>query len=218
METILLVDTEFVGLTKPFVYDLSYIIAKKQGDKYVAIKNVGNVVKQVYQNRMLFETAYYSTKRPLYTKALRSKDYQKNSLKDIMLEMKNDIEKYNVDCVMGYNVSADNRSINFTTEYLKVDNALKDLTFIDLMPIVVNHICDTDKYKTFAKDNNLITEKGYYKMSVESVSKFIYNDTEFVENHLGKDDNKHELGLLNYVMGLGAKVEVMPKRFLKVRG
>jgi hypothetical protein len=216
METILLVDTEFVGLTKPFVYDLSYIIAQKQGDKYVAVKNVGNVVKQVYQNRMLFETAYYSNKRPLYTKALRSKDYQKQNLKDIMSEMKSDIEKYNVDCVVGYNVSADNRSINFTSDYLKVDNALKELNFIDLMPIVVNYICDTDNYKTFARENKLITEKGYYKMSVESVSKFIYDNAEFVENHLGKDDNKHELELLNYVMGIGAKLIHMPKRFLKV--
>jgi hypothetical protein len=216
MKTILLVDTEFVNLVKPFVYDLSYIIAREQNGKYVAIKNVGNVVKQVYQNRMLFETAYYSTKRPLYTKALRSKDYQKQNLKDIMSEMKSDIEKYNVDCVVGYNVSADNRSINFTTDYLKVDNALKELTFIDLMPIVVNYICDTDNYKTFAKENKLITEKGYYKMSVESVSKFIYDNAEFVENHLGKDDNKHELELLNYVMGIGAKLIQMPKRFLKV--
>jgi hypothetical protein len=84
------------------------------------------------------------------------------------------------------------------------------------MPIVVNYICDTDNYKTFARENKLITEKGYYKMSVESVSKFIYNNAEFVENHLGKDDNKHELELLNYVMGIGAKLIHMPKRFLKV--
>jgi hypothetical protein len=217
METILLVDTEFVGFVKPFIYDLSYIIAKKKGNEYVEIKSVGNVVKQVYQNRMLFETAYYSNKRPLYTKALRSKEYQKQNLKDIMVELKKDIADYNVDCVMGYNVSADKKSISFTSDYIKVENALKDLTFIDLMPIVVDNICDTDDYKTFAKDNNLITEKGYYKMSVESVSKFIYNNAEFVENHLGKDDNKHELKLLNYVLGIGGKVEALPKRFLKVR-
>ena len=34
METILLVDTEFVGLDKPFVYDVSYTIARVEGDKY----------------------------------------------------------------------------------------------------------------------------------------------------------------------------------------
>jgi hypothetical protein len=84
------------------------------------------------------------------------------------------------------------------------------------MPIVVNYICDTDDYKKFARENNLITEKGYYKMSVESVSKFIYNNADFVEKHLGKDDNKHELELLNCVMELGAKVVNMPKKFLKV--
>jgi hypothetical protein len=216
METILLVDTEFVSLSKPFVYDLSYIIAKKEGEKYVAIKNVGNVVKQVYNNRMLFETAFYSNKKKLYTKALRQKDYQKKYLGNIMRELKSDIEKYNVDCVMGYNVSADNRSITFTSDFIKVSNALNDLEFIDLMPIVVNYICDTNEYKTFAKENNLITPKGYYKMSVESVSKFIYKNANFTEKHLGKDDNLHELELLNYVISLGAKVEQMPKRFLKV--
>ena len=216
MKTILLVDTEFVNLSKPFVYDLSYIIATLQGDKYVPIKIVGNVVKQVYQNRMLFETAYYSTKRPLYTKALRSKDYQKQTIKDIMTELKNDIVKYNVDCVMGYNVSADNRSIAFTTDYLKTENALKDLEFIDLMPIVVNYICDTDNYKKFAKENGLITEKGYYKMSVESVMKYINNSIEFSEKHLGKSDNENEIDLLNYALSKGASLIELPKRFLKV--
>lgn len=216
MKTILLVDTEFVGRSKPFVYDLSYIIATLQGDKYVPLKVVGNLVKQVYQNRMLFETAYYSNKRPLYTKALRSKDYQKKPLKDIITELKDDIQKYNVDCVMAYNISADRDSIAFTTEYLKTENPIKELELIDLLPIAINYICDTDKYKKFAKENGLITEKGYYKMSVESVSKFMYNNPEFVENHLGKDDNKHELELLNYALSLGGKVEHMKKRFLKV--
>lgn len=216
METILLVDTEFVSLVKPFVYDLSYIIARKNGDKYEALKVVGNVVKQVYSNRMLFETAFYSSKKKLYTKALRKNEYQKKYLGNIMREIKNDIEKYQVNCVMGYNVSADNRSITFTSDFMKITNALKDLPFIDLMPIVVNYICDTDNYKKFARENNLITEKGYYKMSVESVSKYIYNNKDFSENHLGKDDNIHELELLNYVIGIGAKIEVMPKRFLKV--
>jgi hypothetical protein len=216
METILLVDTEFVGLTKPFVYDLSYIVAEKVGDKFIPIKSVGNVVKQVYENRMLFETAFYSSKKKLYTQALRKKDYQKKYFGNIMREMKNDIEKYNITKVMGYNVSADKRSIQFTSDFIKSDNALKNLEFIDLMPIVVNYICDTDDYKKFARENSLITEKGYYKMSVESVSKFIYKNADFVEKHLGKDDNKHELELLNYVMELGAKVINMPKKFLKV--
>jgi hypothetical protein len=216
METILLVDTEFITLNKPFVYDLSYLIARKVGDKYITLKSVGNVVKQVYQNKMMFETAYYSEKRKLYVSALKGKTYKQNYLGNILRQFKKDIAEYNVSMVLGYNVNADIRSIDFTSNYLKLESPLKDTKVIDLMPIVVNTICDTDDYKNFAKENNLITEKGYYKMSVESVMKYINKNVEFVEKHLGKSDNENEIDLLNYAIEKGASLIEMPKRFLKV--
>ena len=215
METILLVDTEFITLNKPFVYDLSYLIAKKVGDKYITLKSVGNVVKQVYQNKMMFETAYYSEKRKLYVSALKGKTYKQNYLGNILRQFKKDIAEYNVSIVLGYNVGADMRSIDFTSEFLKLQSPLKNTKVIDLMPIVVNTICDTNEYKNFAKQNNLITEKGYYKMSVESVMKYINNNIEFSEKHLGKSDNENEIDLLNYAISKGASLIEMPKRFLK---
>jgi hypothetical protein len=216
METILLVDTEFITLNKPFVYDLSYLIARKVDDKYITLKSVGNVVKQVYQNKMMFETAYYSEKRKLYVSALKGKTYKQNYLGNILRQLKKDIAEYNVSMVLGYNVNADLRSIGYTSEYLKLNNPFADTKVIDLMPIVVNTICDTDNYKNFAKENKLITEKGYYKMSVESVMKYITNDIYFVEKHLGKSDNENEIDLLNYAIEKGASLIEMPKRFLKV--
>jgi hypothetical protein len=215
METILLVDTEFITLNKPFVYDLSYLIARKVDDKYITLKSVGNVVKQVYQNKMMFETAYYSEKRKLYVSALKGKTYKQNYLGNILRQLKKDIAEYNVSMVLGYNVNADLRSIGYTSEYLKLNNPFADTKVIDLMPIVVNTICDTDNYKNFAKENKLITEKGYYKMSVESVMKYITNDIYFVEKHLGKSDNENEIDLLNYAISKGASLIEMPKRFLK---
>jgi hypothetical protein len=216
METILLVDTEFITLNKPFVYDLSYLIARKVDDKYITLKSVGNVVKQVYQNKMMFETAYYSEKRKLYVSALKGKTYKQNYLGNILRQLKKDIAEYNVSIVLGYNVNADLRSISYTSEYLKLNNPFADTKVIDLMPIVVNTICDTDNYKNFAKENKLITEKGYYKMGVESVMKYITNDIYFVEKHLGKSDNENEIDLLNYTISKGASLIEMPKRFLKV--
>jgi hypothetical protein len=215
METILLVDTEFVNLNKPFVYDLSYLIARKVDDKFITLKSVGNVVKQVYQNKMMFETAYYSEKRKLYTNAMKGKTYKQNYFGNILRQLKKDIKEYNVSMVLGYNVNADLRSIGYTSEYLKLNNPFADTKVIDLMPIVVNTICDTDNYKNFAKENKLITEKGYYKMSVESVMKYITNDIYFVEKHLGKSDNENEIDLLNYAISKGASLIEMPKRFLK---
>lgn len=216
METILLVDTEFITLVKPFVYDLSYLIARKVGDKYATLKSVGNVVRQVYQNKMMFETAYYYEKRKLYVSALRGKTYKQKYMGNILRQLQKDITDYKVDIVLGYNVNADMRSIGFTSDYLKLNNPLLNTKVIDLMPIVVNTVCDTNEYKNFAKENKLITEKGYYKMSVESVMKYINNDIYFVEKHLGKSDNENEIDLLNYAIEKGASLIEMPKRFLKV--
>lgn len=218
METILLIDTEFIDLNKPFVYDLSYTIARVERGKYEPLKIVGNVVKQIYDNKLLFATAYYKEKKPLYTSALRRKVYSKRNYGRIVNSMLSDIAKYNVNCVMGYNVSADTRAIAFTSEQLKVKNPLENLNIIDLMPIVINAICDTLEYKTFAKANNLISEKGYYKFGVEAVAKFVYNKPNFIEKHMGMSDNEHELTLLNRAIEQGGKIEVLPKRFLKVEG
>jgi hypothetical protein len=180
------------------------------------LKSVGNVVKQVYQNKMMFETAYYAEKRKLYTSALKGKTYRQNYMGNILRQLQKDITEYKVELVLGYNVSADMRSITFTSDYLKLNNPLLNTKVIDLMPIVVNTICDTQEYKTFAKENNLITEKGYYKMSVESVMKYITKQVEFIEKHLGKSDNENEIDLLNYTIEKGASLIEMPKRFLKV--
>jgi hypothetical protein len=164
---------------------------------------------------MMFETAYYSEKRKLYVSALKGKTYKQNYLGNILRQLKKDIAEYNVSMVLGYNVNADLRSIDYTSKYLKLNNPFADTKVIDLMPIVVNTICDTNEYKNFAKENKLITEKGYYKMSVESVMKYITNDIYFVEKHLGKSDNENEIDLLNYTISKGASLIEMPKRFLK---
>lgn len=213
--TILLVDTEFIDLATPFVYDLSYTIATLENGVFEPLKIVGKVIKQVYDNKMLFATAYYANKKPLYTSALRRKVYKKDYYGRVMNSMKNDMEKYGVECVMGYNVGADIRAITFTAQQLGTANALDNIETIDLMPIVQNAICDTMEYRQFAKANGLITEKGYIKTSVEAVAKYVYNKPDFVERHLGVSDNHHELELLNVSMRNGAKIETLPKQFFK---
>jgi hypothetical protein len=216
METILLIDTEFIDLNKPFVYDVSYTIARVEGGKYEPLKIVGNVVKQIYDNKLLFATAYYKDKKPLYSSALRRKVYEKKHYGVIINSIINDIKKYNVNCVMGYNVSADMRAIAFTSEQLKVKNPFENVEVIDLMPIVINAICDTIGYKTFAKANNLITKNNFYKFGVEAVAKYVYNKPNFIEKHMGLSDNEHELNLLNKSIENGAKVEKLDKKFLRV--
>jgi hypothetical protein len=130
--------------------------------------------------------------------------------------MLNDIEKYAVSCVMGYNVKADQRALAFTSEHLGVKNPLENVEVIDLMPIVIKAICDTVEYKKFAKANDLITKNGFYKFGVEAVAKYVYNKPNFIEKHMGLSDNEHELHLLNTSLSKGGKIEKLPTKFLRV--
>lgn len=215
MKTILLLDTEFIDLNKPFIYDISYTIAKIENGNYEPLKIKNYIIKQVYDNKALFETAYYKMKKPLYTNALRRKKYQKSFIGHIMNAIKKDIEKYNVDCIMAYNISADIRAIQFTTNFFKVKNPIENIETIDLMPIVQNAICATIEYQDFARQNNLITPKNYIKTGVESVAKYMYKDVNFIEKHIASSDVFHEMELLNYSLQNGATVTKQDKIFLK---
>ena len=64
MKKIIVLDTETCGgFASPLVYDFGYVIANEKGE---IIKSRSYVIKEVYDNKALFETAYYKEKRPLY--------------------------------------------------------------------------------------------------------------------------------------------------------
>ena len=70
MKKIIVLDTETCGgFASPLVYDFGYVIANENGD---IIKSRSYVIKEVYDNKALFETAYYKEKRPLYEERLKS--------------------------------------------------------------------------------------------------------------------------------------------------
>jgi hypothetical protein len=216
MNTILLLDTEFLNFSQPLIYDLSYTIATFESNQYEPSKIIANVIKEIYNNKLLFNTAYYKNKKPLYTSALRRKTYTKKSFYMTMKTLKKDIQKYNVKYILGYNINADIKALENTCQALKVNTPFNDnVVIIDLMPIVIKTICDTDEYKTFANNHKLITIKGYYKVSVEAVAKYIYNNPNFIEKHIALSDNRHELNLLNEVIKNNGTIKKEKLKFLR---
>ena len=60
---IMILDTETIGLEKCFVYDIGFIVAELQENGfYKPIVKSQFIIEQVYDNRELFETAYYNDK------------------------------------------------------------------------------------------------------------------------------------------------------------
>ena len=86
----LVLDTETINLEKQFVYDLGYTIADADGN-VVARKSY--VISQVFNNKELFATGYYSNKMPLYLERLANGYSKKVGWGHAMRYLANDIKK-----------------------------------------------------------------------------------------------------------------------------
>ena len=214
-ETILLLDTEFIDLNKPFIYDISYTIARLENGIYEPLKIKNYIVKQVYDNKMLFQTAYYADKKPLYTNALQRKKYQKAYCGHIMNTIIKDIKKYNVDTILAYNISADIEAIRFTSNFFKTKNPMEFAECIDLMPLTQHKICNNPDYIQFANDNKLLTKNKYVKTNVETVVKFITKNPNFIAKHTATSDVYQEMKILNEIIIKGGTIEKLNKLLIK---
>ena len=68
---IVVFDTETIGLNKPWVYNIGYVIYDTETGEILVAKDF--VVEQIWHIEPLFETAYYADKRPLYVSRMRGK-------------------------------------------------------------------------------------------------------------------------------------------------
>lgn len=205
----LLLDTEAIDLNKPYIYDIGYIVV----DKNLQPANYGHMVlSQVYDNDMLFNTAYYGHKKPIYTSRLKGKTARKTHVGHAMRTLNGLIKTYNINRVYAYNMPFDNRAFEFTTKFFKVDNPLAKLEKVDIQNIANQKIHNTQAYQDFAKNKNYITEKGNLQVSAEKTFEFLYGDA-FQESHLGLDDCFVELDILKACKEL----EPQKRKFIKAQ-
>ena len=80
-------DTETISTNKPFVYNIGYLIYDTETGKTLLKKDF--VVKEIWQNKELFETAYYAEKRQIYINRMRARKVKMLSFKDILKELEN---------------------------------------------------------------------------------------------------------------------------------
>lgn len=213
---ILILDTEALDLQRPYVYDIGLIVARLN-DKglYEPIAKASFVIKQVYDNRPLFETAYYSYKRPIYVNMMKGRKTIKKHYGHVMRYAESLIKLYGISKLFAYNSDFDKKALQFTAEKLKTRNAFSQLEYNDIQAISNQYIHDTAEYKEFCKDNGLISEKGFYKMSAETTYQYLTNNKDFTEKHMGLDDCIIELDILNESIKKGYDFKQYRKRFFK---
>lgn len=196
MPNMIILDTETISLNKPFIYDIGYIIVN---ENFQVLLKRHFIIKQVYDNKELFATAYYKEKKPKYTTLLRTKKAEKVYLGIATQTMKRDMKKYSVNDIYAYNCRFDKGAFEFTTDFYKVKNTTETKNFIDIMKLA-KVIHDRLDYLEFTTNNDMLTKTNKPKRTAETTYSFIINEPNYKEIHISISDCEIELEILKKVV------------------
>lgn len=207
----MLLDTETIDLKKKYIYDIGLIIID---EKLQVIEKRHFIVKQIYDNRLLFNTAYYGDKRKTYVKLLKGKTGKRTYLGNAYKTIKALIKKYNIEIVFAFNSNFDKSAFDYTSKHLKSVNPFIDIEWIDIQALANHEIHNTKEFQNFCIERGYVTERGYLKANVEITYEFLSGQP-FKESHIAIDDAFAELVILRNCTDI---LTPRKKKFFKVMG
>ena len=189
-------DTETTSLDKPFCYNIGYVIANIENSEILVSRDF--VVEQTWHNLPLFESAYYSEKRPLYINRLRARQVIMDKFGYICAQMRRDFKTFGVEVAYAFNSSFDERVLSFNCDWYKCINPFDEIPIYDIRGYAVNTIGATQEYKTFCEEHHLLTDNDNYQTTAESFFKYLF-DASFIEEHTALADSIAEYEILKYL-------------------
>lgn len=211
---IVIFDTETVSLNKPFCYNVGYIIIDTDTKQALVKKDF--VVEQVWHDKMLFATAHYANKRPLYVSAMKGRRTKMKKFGAICKEMIKDFKAFNVSSGYAYNSSFDEKVFTFNCEWFKKVNPFDDIPVFDIRGYVHNFIANTVEFKAYCEEYEKFTENGNYSTTAETLFGYINNTPDFKEAHTALADSEIETEILFDCLARGGALETAYKTSLKV--
>ena len=215
---IIVFDTETIGKVSQDLLNIGYHIVDvniQQGTAEVLQKR-DYLVTSLINNRVycLNDDFVGAEKYGMYLTLLEDKQIIKRSIPQIFKTLANDLKRYNVLFGYAYNNQFDLDKFSKTAAQYGIDNPMETIPQFDIWGYACKYICDTPEYKTWATENGILTAtQTYISTSVESVSKYLYNDLEFKEDHTALSDTKHELNILLECIKKGCDITRDTKRF-----
>jgi hypothetical protein len=104
-----------IAIAKPLVYDVGWVIMDTKGN---IEKKVNYLVQETFAVPVIFNTAYYADKRPLYIAMLKANTIALKVWNDIVSELLEDCKKCRAVCA--YNAAFDfKKAIPFTERYIE---------------------------------------------------------------------------------------------------
>lgn len=208
---IVVFDTETANLEKPFAYNIGYAICDTDTAEVLVKRDF--VAEQVWHNEMLFTTAYYANKRPLYVERMRARKTVMDKYGYICRQMAKDFRDHAVQVAFAFNSPFDDRVFQYNCEWFHCLNPFDNIPIFDIRGYVHEFLVTPD-FLAFCDKHGYYTESGNYSTTAETMFRYLSDNTDFEEEHTALADSEIELAILLKCLEAGADImgDYKPKR------
>lgn len=211
---VMIFDTETTSINKPFCYNIGYTIFDTETEE-ISLKE-DFVIEQVWHNPMLFTTAYYADKRPIYVNRMKGRTVKLEKFGYVTQRMARLIKEFDIAYAYAYNSRFDEKVFDFNCDWFKVINPFDNVEVLDIRGLVHNKIAFTDDFKAFCEEHEQFTEKGNYSTTAETLFRYITKDKDFEEEHTALADAIIETEILKHCIHLGLEYGIAYKTYVSI--
>lgn len=193
---ICVVDVETAGgFDNPMVYDIGFAITDRQGRIYA---ERSFVIKEVFENKRLMNSAYYAIKVPRYIKDIANGTRTVVSFADARNEFNSLMEEYGVTKICAYNLRFDANALKNTSIKLGVASKflIRKMEMLCIWSLACELLYTQSTYRKVATSQGWISNAGNMKTSAEMGHRYITGLYDFEEEHTGLEDVKIEIGIM----------------------
>lgn len=206
---VMVIDTETAnGLEMPLPYDFGGLVLNTQTGEVV--RTFSFVCAEVFLDKQLMTSAYYSEKVPQYWEQIKTGERQLKKLLNIRKAVHELLDKFGIKRVFAYNMGFDRRSSNNDcrtyTDFVKWFFPY-GVELLDIWHATCASLLNTKKFCNWATENGFVSEKGNIQTSAEVAYRYLTNDPTFKEEHKGLEDCQIEAALLMNCVKRKVKME-----------
>ena len=181
-------DTETIGISPKYVYDLALVICNRAGEPIV---KKSWLIREIFIQPKLMLGAFYSNRVfSHYIPKIDAGELHLFSFADARREFNVMIAEHSAKTICAYNIAFDRAALRETLAHTANGEKFLDskINFADLWLASCRMIADTNKYRRFCADNNFISDAGNVRTSAETVYAYIKQNPMFAESHTAMED------------------------------
>lgn len=207
-EKFLVIDTETTNsIDDPICYDVGFAVIDRKGNVY---ESHSYVVADIFLDKELMESAYFSDKIPQYWEEIKNGKRKLRKLKTIRSIVADVCAQYNIKIAIAHNARFDYRSLNLTQRFLTNSKYRYFLPygieFWDTLKMA-RKVFNGEEYDTFCYENGFITKNNRKQYTAEVLYRFLTNNLDFVEEHTGLEDVMIEKEIFAYCMAKDPNID-----------